>query len=72
MNVPDPNEKISVPILNKNLFLQVAEKIEQGVWVRDLGIDQIIYVSPAFETIWGLPCESLLSDQSTTDPKRAP
>jgi len=65
MIAPDPNKKTDIPILNAELFKQVADKIEQVVWLRDLTADKIIYVSPAFETIWGHPCESLLKDQAT-------
>jgi PAS domain S-box-containing protein len=64
MNASDPNKKNGVPILNAAIFKQIADKIEQVVWVRDLTVDKITYVSPAFETVWGLPCESLLTDQS--------
>lgn len=58
-------EQIDIPIINATLFNQIAEKIDQAVWLRDLSIDQIIYVSPAFETVWGIPCEDLVSDPST-------
>ncbi len=65
MSDPDLNQTINIPVISAPLFKQIAEKIEQVVWVRDLHLDQIIYVSPAFETVWGLPCETLLSDPST-------
>lgn len=58
-------EQVDIPIINASLFNQIAEKIDQAVWLRDLSIDQIIYVSPAFETVWGIPCEDLVSDPST-------
>jgi len=58
-------EQIDIPIINATLFNQIAEKIDQAVWLRDLSTDQIIYVSPAFETVWGIPCEDLVSDPST-------
>jgi len=41
---------------------QVAEKIEQAIWIREVQTGNILYVSPAFETIWGLSCESLFAD----------
>ncbi|MCL4562108.1 MAG: ATP-binding protein [Chloroflexi bacterium] len=37
---------------------QIAESIEQVIWVRDLRTGQILYVSPAYETVWGRSCES--------------
>jgi PAS domain S-box-containing protein len=65
MNESGQMEQIDIPIINATLFNQIAEKIDQAVWLRDLSIDQIIYVSPAFETVWGIPCEDLVSDPST-------
>ena len=65
MNEPGQMEQVDIPIINASLFNQIAEKIDQAVWLRDLSIDQIIYVSPAFETVWGIPCEDLVSDPST-------
>jgi PAS domain S-box-containing protein len=41
---------------------QVAEKIEQAIWIRELKTSNVLYVSPAFETIWGLTCDSLYKD----------
>ena len=38
---------------------QVAEKIEQAIWIRELKTGRILYVSPAFETIWGYSIDSL-------------
>ena len=41
---------------------QIAENIEQVVWLRDIRSGRILYVSPAFETVWGRSCESLYAD----------
>jgi PAS domain S-box-containing protein len=65
MNESGQMEQEDIPIINASLFNQIAEKIDQAVWLRDLSTDQIIYVSPAFETVWGIPCEDLVSDPST-------
>jgi PAS domain S-box-containing protein len=40
-------------------FRQIAENINSFFWIRDLPAGQILYVSPAYEKIWGRPCESL-------------
>ena len=34
-------------------FRQLAENIEQVFWMLDLATNKIVYVSPAFEKIWG-------------------
>ena len=41
---------------------QILQKIDQVVWVFDQSAERILYVSPAFETVWGRTCESLYSD----------
>ncbi len=44
---------------------QILQNIKQVVWVLDLSTDQILYVSPAFEIVWGRSCESLYADPLT-------
>jgi PAS domain S-box-containing protein len=40
-------------------FRQLAENINEIFWMSSLEENQIIYVSPAYEEIWGCTCESL-------------
>jgi len=40
-------------------FRQIAGNINSFFWIRDLPAKQILYVSPAYERIWGRTCESL-------------
>jgi PAS domain S-box-containing protein len=40
-------------------FRQLAENIEAVFWVADKEVSRIIYVSPAYERIWGASCQSL-------------
>ena len=49
-------------VTNETHLEQIAENIEQVLWLRDLDSEQILYVSPAFETVWGRSCESLYAD----------
>lgn len=44
---------------------QILHNIRQVVWILDLNADQILYVSPAFEIVWGRSCESLYADPLT-------
>jgi two-component system cell cycle sensor histidine kinase/response regulator CckA len=41
-------------------FRQLAENISEVFWVTDLAEREVLYVSPAYETIWGRTCKSLL------------
>ena len=41
-------------------FRQFAENINEVFWITDPSGQEVIYVSPAYETIWGRTCASLL------------
>ncbi len=41
-------------------FRQLAENIQAVFWMSDPERHQLIYVSPAYESIWGRSCHSLL------------
>ena len=40
-------------------FREMAENIGEVVWVRDAGTDKILYISPAYASIWGRSCQSM-------------
>lgn len=40
-------------------FRQLAENIQEVFWIKDPTTNQILYVSPKYEQIWGRTCESL-------------
>ena len=40
-------------------FRQMADSIREVFWLTDSAKTQMLYVSPAYETIWGRSCESL-------------
>jgi PAS domain S-box-containing protein len=44
------------------IFRQIAENIPQFFFVKSVDLGQFLYVSPAYEKIWGLTCESLYRD----------
>lgn len=43
-------------------FRQLADNIEEVFWIADENGARVIYISPAYEKIWGRTCESLLSN----------
>lgn len=43
-------------------FQQVAENIEEVVWMSDPNKDELIYVNAAYEDVWGRSVESLYDD----------
>ena len=40
-------------------FRQLAENIQEAFWISDPAKEAMIYISPAYETIWGRTCASL-------------
>jgi PAS domain S-box-containing protein len=46
-------------------FRELAENINEVFWMTDLAKDQMLYVSPAYEAIWGRSCESLYAAPGT-------
>ena len=55
-------EKVT-PAISPGILEQIAENIEQVVWLRDNNTGEILYVSPSFESVWGRSCESFLANQ---------
>jgi two-component system cell cycle sensor histidine kinase/response regulator CckA len=45
----------------KERFRELAENIEEVFWMTDQSKNEILYISPAFEKIWGRTCASLYS-----------
>ena len=43
-------------------FRILAETIEDVFWMRTPGFEKVLYVSPAYEKIWGRKCETLYND----------
>ncbi|PIG91115.1 PAS domain-containing sensor histidine kinase [Gloeocapsopsis sp. IPPAS B-1203] len=46
-------------------FRQLAENIQEVFWISDPDVNEIIYISPAYEQIWGKTCESLYANPNS-------
>jgi two-component system cell cycle sensor histidine kinase/response regulator CckA len=46
-------------LASEQRFRQLAETIREVFWMREPGSGKVLYVSPAYETIWGRSCKSL-------------
>jgi PAS domain S-box-containing protein/putative nucleotidyltransferase with HDIG domain len=44
-------------------FRQLAENIRETFWLNDPETHQFIYASPAFEELWGIPCDKLYKNR---------
>jgi PAS domain S-box-containing protein len=40
----------------------IAETIDEVFWMSDVSIGRILYISSAYQRIWGRPCEELYAD----------
>lgn len=43
-------------------FRQFAESTDDVFWLADVRTRELLYVSPAFERVWGVGCEALYTD----------
>jgi two-component system, cell cycle sensor histidine kinase and response regulator CckA len=43
-------------------YRQIADNIHEVFWVADADLSMLLYVSPGYERVWGLSCESLYAD----------
>ncbi|MFH1498488.1 MAG: PAS domain S-box protein [Verrucomicrobiota bacterium] len=48
--------------LSEERFRQLAENINEVFWIEDPQNHRVLYVSPAFERVWGKTCQSLYTD----------
>jgi PAS domain S-box-containing protein len=40
-------------------FRTMADRLPEAIWIRALSPEKVLYVSPSFERIWGMPLEDL-------------
>jgi len=43
-------------------FRQLTENIREVFWMMSAAADEVVYISPAYESIWGRSCHSLYQD----------
>lgn len=43
-------------------FRELAETIQEVFWITDAGKSRVLYVSPAYEAVWGSPVEKVYAD----------
>ncbi len=43
-------------------FYKLAERSQDVFWIRDVDYKTQLYISPAYEKVWGLSCDSLYQD----------
>ncbi len=58
-DVTQRNQALEALRDSEEKFRQLAENINEVFWMTDLVKQRMLYVSPAYEKIWGRSCESL-------------
>jgi PAS domain S-box-containing protein len=48
---------------SESRFCQLTAALDEVFWIASPAPDRLIYVSPAFETIWGIPCARLYENR---------
>jgi PAS domain S-box-containing protein len=43
-------------------FRRISESIDEVFWMVEVGVRQTVYISPAYEKVWGRSCESLIAN----------
>ena len=64
-SVEDISDEVAANIAryeSEQHFRQLAEHIREIFWLSDINKKTMIYISPAYEKIWGRSCESLIAD----------
>jgi PAS domain S-box-containing protein len=46
-------------------FRQLAENIREVFWMMDPGSDKFLYISPAYEQVWGRTCDSVYRNSAS-------
>ncbi|NEQ21822.1 MAG: PAS domain S-box protein [Microcoleus sp. SIO2G3] len=64
-DISDRKQVVSSLRASEERFRQLAENIDEVFWMSALEPHQLIYVSPAYERIWGRTCESLYQQPSS-------
>ncbi len=62
IDITDRLQAEKVRAESEERFRQLAETINEVFWMADVASPRILYISPAYERIWGRTCESLYAD----------
>lgn len=64
-NITARKRALAALMESEQRFRQMAESIEEVFWMTDMAKNQILYVSPAYERIWGRLCDELYASPQT-------
>ena len=59
IDITDRLQSERVRAESEQRFRQLAENINEVFWMVDVATSEVLYISPAYERIWGRTCQSL-------------
>ena len=59
INITDRKESEQALQSSEEKFRELAENVREVFWIMPPSADEMLYVSPAYEQVWGRTCESL-------------
>lgn len=62
LDITDQHELENMRLESDLRFRQLVENIQEVFWMSDIEKNQMLYISPAYEKIWGRTCESLYAN----------
>ncbi len=62
---PDTSARLQVLVNSQSQFLQFAHHLDVVIWVADQATRRTVYVSPAYENIWGRTVQSFYDNQES-------
>ncbi len=65
MDITDRKQAEQALQSSEEKFRELAENIRQVFWLKDVGSDGFLYVSPAYEQVWGRSCASVYQDPNS-------
>ena len=48
-----------------NYFYKLAERSQDIFWIRSSDFQTLLYINPAYEKIWGKPCQALYENPAS-------
>ena len=64
-DITDRNRAGRILRESEERFRQLAENIHEVFWITDLAKNEVLYVSPPYEMVWGRTCASLYASYQT-------
>ncbi|HUK57187.1 MAG TPA: PAS domain-containing protein [Nitrospiria bacterium] len=64
-DITDRKREQEALIRSEERFRQIAESIREVFWMTNAGNDEMLYVSPGYEKIWGRACKDLYERPQT-------